>query len=134
MSSPAVAARPSTASVVARWTARVLLGLYGLSLLPAVVYFSFFASVEDGRVTTAGDGLVAVWALAIAAGLLWSAVKLGDGTDRTLLLTRGVVLAHVAFGLVKYFGYEETEAVGFFAFDLLLLALLAVPFRRRTAA
>jgi hypothetical protein len=43
----------------------------------------------------------------------------------------GLVLAHVAFGLVKLVGYGETESVGIFAFDLVLLAVLAAANRPR---
>ena len=43
----------------------------------------------------------------------------------------GLVLAHVAFGLVKLVGYGETEALGLFAVDLLILAVLGLASRSR---
>jgi hypothetical protein len=45
-------------------------------------------------------------------------------------LAREFVIAHIVFGLVKLVGYGETEAIGFFAFDLLLPGLLALVGRR----
>jgi hypothetical protein len=38
---------------------------------------------------------------------------------------------YVAFGLVKLLGYGETESVGIFAADLLVLAVLAAASRTR---
>jgi hypothetical protein len=114
----------STGSTVARWVARVLLALFGAFGVGATVYFSFYASPEEGGVVNAVDWLVAAWSLATSLGYLYVAVKLGDRTRRTVHLAQGLVLAHVAFGLVKLFGYGETESVFFFAQDALLLALL----------
>ncbi len=131
MSSAGTVVRPQTSSSIARWAVRVLLGVYGLATAAATVYFTFFASVEKGRVSSAADWLVAAWSMTIAVGFLVVAVRLGDRTRRTLRLARGFVIAHIAFGLVKYFGYGETEAVGFFALDLLVLGLLAVAGRSR---
>jgi peptidoglycan/LPS O-acetylase OafA/YrhL len=108
-----------------RWAVRVVLAAYGLVTLAATAWFTFFAAPEDGGVTTAGDALVAVWSVAIGVCLLAAAVRLRDaGASSALRLAQGAVVAHLAFGLVKYFGYEEREAVGFFAFDLALLGLL----------
>lgn len=119
-----------TASTVARWAARALLALFGALGVGATVYFSFYASPEEGGVVNAVDWLVADWSLATSLGYLYAAVKLGDRTRRTVRLAQGFVLAHVAFGLVKLIGYGETESVFFFAQDALLLALLALAGRR----
>lgn len=130
LSSPARAARPAVAvPVPVLWTARVLLGLLGASLLAGAVYFTFFAPPEDGGVTTAVDWAVAVWAMATAVGLLVVAVLLGDRTRRTLGLARALLVSHLVFGLVKVVFYAEPESVTFIVVDLVLLALLAI--RRR---
>lgn len=133
MSSSSAAAhlRPSTVASAALWTARVLFGLSGVFLAAGTAYFTFFAPLEEGGVSGVVDWLVAAWSMAVAVGYLVVAVTLGDGTRRTLWLARGLVIAHIAFGLVKLIGYGETETVGFFAFDLLLLGLLAVGGRSR---
>ena len=120
---------PSAARIAARAAARALLAVYGVSMVLAVGYFSFFASVEDGRVTSFADVLVALWGLGIGLAFLWSAARL-DRQGRALRIAVAAVLAHVLFGLVKYFGYEERESIGFFLVDLLVLALLAAGFRR----
>lgn len=70
-------------------------------------------------------------------------VRRGSGTPRgpgTLRIASGLVLAHIVFGIIKLVGYEETESLGFFAVDLVLLALLALtsrgvsPGRARTSS
>lgn len=132
MSSPTTTRiRPLTASSVASWVVRVLFALSGIFLVAGTIYFTFFASPEEGRVSGPLDWVVALWSMIISAGYLYVAVRLGDGTRRTLLLARGFVIAHIVFGLVKLVGYGETETVGFFVFDLLLLGLLAVVRRPR---
>lgn len=129
-SSVTAGVRRPLASSVALWVARVLFGLFGVVLVAGTIFFTFFASVEEGGVSGPVDGAVAVWSMIIALGYLYGAVRLGDGTGRTRRLAAGFVVAHIAFGLVKYFGYGEREAVVFFAADLLLLGLLAVGRRR----
>lgn len=131
--SPATATQPvhdSTGTTVARWAARVLLALFGAFGVGATVYFSFYAAPEDGGVVGAWDWLVAAWSMTTSLGYLYVAVKLGDRTLRTVRLGQAFVLAHVVFGLVKLFGYDESESVFFFAQDALLLALLTVAGRR----
>lgn len=122
---PDTARRAPAGATALRWAVRVVLAAYGLVTLAATAYFSFFASPEDGGVATAGDVLVALWSAAIAVCLLVAALRLGDlSTTWPLRLAGAAVVAHLVFGLVKYFGYEEREAVGFFVFDLALLGLL----------
>ena len=119
------ATRASGGATALRWTLRVVLAAYGLVTLAATTYFAFFASAQEGGVSTVGDALVGVWSAAIAVCLLVAAVRLGGRRGAgPLRLAQGAVVAHLLFGLVKYFGYEEREAVGFFLFDLVLLGLL----------
>ena len=123
--SPRTAHRASAGATALRWAVRALLAVYGLVTLAATAYFTFFAAPEDGGVSTVGDGFVALWSAVIGIALLVAAVRLGDLGNRTpLRLAQGAVVAHLVFGLVKYFGYGEREAVGFFVFDLALLGLL----------
>lgn len=116
----------STRSSVASWAARVLLALYGILEVGATVYFGLFADEADGGVSGGVDWLIVLWSLAMGVGFLYCAVRLGDGTRRTLQLARGLVLAHVAFNLVKLVGYGESEAVTFFVIDAVLLGVLAL--------
>jgi FtsH-binding integral membrane protein len=125
-STPARSARRASAGATGlRWAVRVLLAAYGLVTLAATAYFTFFASAEAGGVSTAGDALVALWNAVIGVCLLAAAVRLGNRSlSWPLRLAQAAVIAHLVFGLVKYFGYEEQEAIGFFVFDLALLGLL----------
>jgi hypothetical protein len=130
LSSPSRAARPAVAvPTPVLWIARVLLGLLGTVLLASAVYFTFFAPPEEGGVTTPVDWAVAVWAMVTAVGFLVVAVLLGNGTRRTLVIARALLVSHLVFGLVKVVFYAEPESATFIAVDLLLLALLAI--RRR---
>jgi len=124
----AVAQPPARASV-ALWTARILLGLLGVVIVFSSIYFTFFASVEDGGVSGPVDWVVAAWALAMGLGMGAVAVRLG--APGTMRIAVGLVLAHVIFGLVKLVGYGETEALGLFGVDLVILAVLAAASRSR---
>lgn len=124
-------ARTPTAATAARWAARVLLAVAGAVGVGATIWFSFYAPVSEGGVDGGADWLVALWSMVVSLGYLYCAVALGDRTTRTLRLAQGLVLAHVAFGLVKLIGYGEEESVVFFAQDAVLLALLAVAGRGR---
>ncbi|MDQ3092708.1 MAG: hypothetical protein M3R46_13840 [Actinomycetota bacterium] len=121
--------QPPARASVALWAARVLLGLLGAMIVFGSIYFSFFASAQDGGNTAPVDWVVAAWALAMGLGMVAVAVRLG--APGTMRIAVGLVLAHVAFGLVKLVGYGETESVGIFAFDLVLLAVLAAANRPR---
>jgi hypothetical protein len=59
------------------------------------------------------------------------AARLTDEDVRLLRLAAGLLVADVAFSLVKLTAYDEPEALGFMAVDLVLLALLAAVARRR---
>jgi hypothetical protein len=124
----AVSQSPARASV-ALWAARILLGLLGVSIVFGSIYFSFFALPEDGGVSGPVDWVVAAWALAVGLGMVAVAVRLG--APGTMRIAVGLVLAHVAFGLVKLVGYGETEALGLFGVDLVILAVLAAASRPR---
>ena len=121
--------QPRARSTVALWAARLLLGLLGASIVFASIYFSFFASAQEGGVSGAVDWVIAAWALAMGLGMVGVAFRLG--APGTMRMAYGLVLAHVVFGVVKLVGYGETEAVGIFAADLLILAVLAAAGRQR---
>ncbi len=93
------------------------------------VYFSFFASAEEGRVSSPIDWVVAGWALAMGVGFIAAAIRLA--APGTLRIATGLVLAHVVFGSVKLVAYGETEALVLFGADLLILAVLAAAARER---
>ena len=120
-------AAPAARRSLALWPARVLLGLMGVALIYASIWFSFFAPAEEGGVTSAIDWAVAAWAIALGIGFLVVSVRLAQ--PGALRAAVALVLAHVAFGVVKLAGYGESEAVGMFGADLLLLAALALAAR-----
>lgn len=103
--------------------------LLGVVIVSASIYFTFFASVDDGGVSGPVDWVIAAWALTMGLGMVAVAVRLG--APGTMRIAVGLVLAHVAFGLVKLVGYGETEAVGMFGVDLLILVVLAAASRSR---
>lgn len=108
----------------ASWAARVLLGLLGVTGVPAVLYFTFFAAPEDGGVVSVVDWAVAVWAMVVFVGYVVVAVRLGPSRPGVHCAAVGLVLSHLAFGAVKLIGYGEAEAWMFGAFDVAALALL----------
>jgi hypothetical protein len=112
---------------------RVLLGLFGAFKLYGTVYFVFFATAaQGGDPEGLGDWLVGAWSFALAVALIVAALRLGAGSPRTAVVTSVLLVVEVAFSLVKLFVYDEPEAVGFMAVDLVLLALLLVAARRRS--
>jgi hypothetical protein len=104
---------------------RALLGLFGAFKLYGTAYFSFFATAEEGGVQSSGDWLVAAWSAALAIACLVAAVRLGRDR-RVLPVLVGVVAADLVFSLVKLTVYDEPEAIGFIAVDLVVLLLLAL--------
>lgn len=121
-------ARSRPASVAA-WTARLLLAVAGLVGVYASIYFSFFASPEEGGVSGAVDWMIAVWAMGMAVGYLAAAIALGRATPRIVQATAGLVSLHILFNVVKVVGYGESEALPMIAVDLLVLGLLAASHR-----
>lgn len=117
-------ARPGTAATVVGWSARLLFALYGAATIAATVYFTVAAPVEGGGVATAGDWVVAAWSLAMGIGFLVVAAGLGADRPRMLALVAGLLVSHLAFGLVKWFGYAEEESAVFFVVDLALLLVV----------
>lgn len=115
----------------ALWAARILLGALGVTGIPAVLYFAFFAAPEDGGVVSAVDWAVGAWAMAVFVGYLVVAVRLGPGRPGVHRLAIGLVLSHLVFGLVKLLGYGETESWLIGAFDVAALVLLALARPRR---
>jgi hypothetical protein len=113
---------------------RVLLGLFGAFKLGGATFFTFIATAEQGGDPQGVvDWAVAAWSFALAAALIVAAVRLGSGDRRIAVVTAALLLVEIAFSFVKLIGYDEPEAVGFMAVDLVLLVLLAVATRRRRA-
>ena len=111
---------------------RVLLGLFGAFKLYGTLYFTFLATAsQGGDPQGVGDWLVAGWSFALAVALIVAAFRLGAGSPRTAVVTSALLLVEIVFSFVKLFVYDEPEAVGFMAVDVVLLALLAVAARRR---
>ena len=111
---------------------RALLALFGAAKLFGTTYFTFFATVEEGRVQSTGDWLVAAWSAALAVAFLVAAVRLG-GDRRVLPVLAGVLLLDLVFSAVKLTVYDEPEAVLFMAVDLVIIGLLTLISRRRRA-
>jgi hypothetical protein len=111
---------------------RVLLGLFGAFKLYGTLYFTFLATAaQGGDPQGVVDWLVAAWSFALASALVVAAFRLRPGDRRIAGITAGLLVVEVAFSFVKLFAYDEPEALGFMAVDLVLLALLAVAARRR---
>jgi hypothetical protein len=125
--------RPSTRRDPLITGIRVLLGLFGAVKLYGTVYFTFVATAaQGGDPQNAFDWFVATWSFTLASALIVAAVRLGNGDRRTAAVTAGLLLVEIAFSIVKFFVYDEPEALGFMAVDLVLLGLLALA-RRRAA-
>ena len=128
------AVRPSTRRDPLLTGTRVLLGLFGAFKLYGTAYFTFFATAEQG-----GDpeGLVewsvGVWSTALGVAFLLAAARLGRDR-RVLPALGGVILVDLVFSAVKLTVYDEPEAVGFMAVDLVIVGLLALTNRRRPIA
>ena len=128
------AVRPSARRDPLLTVTRVLLGAFGAFKLAGTAYFLFFATAEQG-----GDpeGLldwsVGIWSTLLASALVVAAVELRRGSRRMVRIVNGLLLVEIAFSLVKLFVYDEPEAVGFMAVDLLIFGLLALISRRPAA-
>ena len=128
-------ARPATRRDPLMIGIRVVLGLFGAFKLYGTLYFTFLATVaEGGDPQNAFDWFVAAWSFSLATALIVAALRLGSVDRRTVLVTSGLLAVEVVFSIVKLFVYDEPEALGFMAVDVVLLALLAVATRRRRAA
>ena len=128
-------ARPATRRDPLMIGIRVLLGLFGAFKLYGTLYFTFLATVaEGGDPQNAFDWFVAAWSFSLATALIVAALRLGSADHRTVLVTSGLLAVEVVFSIVKLFVYDEPEALGFMAMDVVLLVLLAVATRRRRAA
>ncbi len=111
---------------------RVLIGAFGGFKLYGTAYFTFVATAEQGGDPQGVvDWLVVGWSTALALALLVAAVRLRTPDRRTARITAGLLLVEVAFSFVKLFAYDEIEALGFMAVDLLIVGLLALAVRRR---
>jgi hypothetical protein len=124
-------AAPTTDRPVLVTVTRVLAALFGTLKLGSTTFFLFFATAEQGGDPQgAGDWSVGVWSYLMATGYLVIAARLGR--DRRMLpFTIGLAVADIGFSIVKFFVYDEPEAIGFTATTLVLLALVAVATRRR---
>jgi hypothetical protein len=110
---------------------RVLAALFGTLKLSSTTFFLFFATAaQGGDPQGIGDWSVGVWSYVIAVGYLVIAARLGRD-HRVLPFTIGLAVADVAFSVVKFFIYDEPEAIGFTATTVVLLALVVVASRRR---
>jgi hypothetical protein len=111
---------------------RVLLGAFGAFKLYGTAYFTFVATREQGGDPQGlVDWLVVVWSTALALALVVAAVALRNRNQRVAGVVVGLLAVEIAFSFVKLFAYDEIEALGFMAIDLVLVALLALAVRRR---
>lgn len=110
---------------------RVVLGLFGAFKLYGTVWFTFFATAEQGGDPQGlVDWSVAVWSFALATALVAAAVLLRNPDRRIVGVTVALLAVEVAFSFVKLFAYDEIEALGFMAVDLVVVGLLALALRR----
>lgn len=111
--------------------ARVLLILAGLVTFAGAIFFTFFASPEEGGVSTAADWAVAAWSLVMSIGYVVAGVLLRPGRGKVYWFAIGLVLLHLVFGLVKLIGYQEYESWPFFVVDVVILVSLLLSRRPR---
>jgi len=131
MSTTTTAVRPSTRRDPVVQGTRVLLGLFGAFKLYGTAYFTFFATAEQGGDPQGPfDWFVAGWSATLAIALIVAAVKLRAGGGRIAAVTAGLLVVEIVFSTVKLFVYDEPEALGFMAVDLVLFGLLALAARR----
>ena len=124
-------ARPAARPTALVQGIRVLLGAFGAFKLYGTAYFTFFASAEEGGDPSGlVDWSVAAWSAILAVSLIVAAVRLGGAGRRIVPVVGGLLLVDIAFSLVKLLAYDEPEAVGFMAVDLVLLGLVALSARR----
>ncbi len=104
------------------------MGVLGLA---GATYFTFFASPEEGGVVGGVDWFISAWKLVVSLGLVVVAVAPRMHRGIRVQLATWLVLADLVFGVVKYVGYDEREAINlaFFAVNAVLLGLLH-PVRR----
>lgn len=134
---PTVSASTTASAVRQPWQAiaRTLMFLVGASLLAGAMYFTFFASRQDGGVSSGFDWFVAVWALTVATGLLATAVLRGVGNVTWPSLATAVVSAHLVWGLAKLVAYDElVQSLTSIAVDAVILAVVWVGRRRTTVS
>jgi len=131
MSTTTTAVRPSTRRDPVVQGTRVLLGLFGAFKLYGTAYFTFIATAEQGGDPQGPfDWFVAGWSATLAIALIVAAVKLRAGGGRIAAVTAGLLVVEIVFSTVKLFVYDEPEALGFMAVDLVLFGLLALAARR----
>lgn len=124
-------ATPRGGGSVALRAARVLLLLLGLATTGGATYFTFFATPEQGGVSTGFDWFIGAWALAMGVGFVLAAVRLRAPVSPAVLRpTLALIAAHIVFSIVKIVGFSESEAVTFLVVDVVALALLATSHRR----
>jgi hypothetical protein len=124
------AGRPATSRPALLIGTRVLLALFGLLKLGATLFFTFVASAAAGGDPQGiGDWSVAVWSIAVGAGYLVVAARLGRA--RVLPLAAGLAVADLLFGVVKLTVYGESATLVFMAASLTLLGLVGLAGRTR---
>jgi len=131
MSTTTTTARPSTRRDPVVQGTRVLLGLFGAFKLYGTPNITFHATAEQGGDPQGPfDWFVAGWSATLAIALIVAAVKLRAGGGRIAAVTAGLLVVEIVFSTVKLFVYDEPEALGFMAVDLVLFGLLALAARR----
>jgi lysylphosphatidylglycerol synthetase-like protein (DUF2156 family) len=114
---------------------RVLLGLFGAFKLYGTAYFTFFATrAQGGDPQGLVEWLVVAWSTALALALVVAAFGLRTADRRIVGITVGLLAVEIAFSFVKLFAYDEIEALGFMAVDLVVVGLIALAVRRQSGA
>jgi hypothetical protein len=104
---------------------RVLIGCAGAVGLAGAAYFTFFAPASEGGVATTVDLMVGLWKIAVSLGMLAVALAPRLSRQHRAVGVLMLILADVAFGLVKLWAYDESSAYAFLGLDLGLLAVWA---------
>jgi hypothetical protein len=93
--------------------------------LAGAAYFTFFAPASEGGVATTVDLMVGLWKIAVSLGMLAVALAPRLSRQHRAVGVLMLILADVAFGLVKLWAYDESSAYAFLGLDLGLLAVWA---------
>ncbi|MCA1781702.1 MAG: hypothetical protein ABR616_18145 [Dermatophilaceae bacterium] len=89
------------------------------------MYFTFFATPDQGGVVSAFDWFVAIWALLAALGLLATSLAPFPARSRRLQAAWWVMGVHLAWALMKLLTYDEMPVSAIVVpIDLVILTLL----------
>jgi hypothetical protein len=116
-----IARRAKASSIRIRVVQALMVGPLGLLVVGASIYFS---AVHPSRSMDAIDWTVAAWAVALGLANVYVGSQLASPGGRAKRMATRLLVANIAFSIVKLIGYQESASVTFVALDALALAFL----------